>query len=39
MSQTVGFHNLANFSRQFRRIKGLSPLAYRKKHAPQIGIN
>ncbi|EEY73051.1 helix-turn-helix domain-containing protein [Grimontia hollisae] len=39
ISQTVGFHNLANFSRQFRRIKGLSPLAYRKKHAPQIGIN
>ncbi|CZF82786.1 HTH-type transcriptional regulator YesS [Grimontia celer] len=33
ISQTVGFHNLANFSRQFRRIKGLSPLAYRKKHA------
>ncbi|EOD79427.1 Various polyols ABC transporter, periplasmic substrate-binding protein [Grimontia indica] len=33
ISQTVGFHNLANFSRQFRRIKGVSPLAYRKKHA------
>lgn len=39
ISQTVGFHNLANFSRQFRRIKGLSPLAYRKKHAPQMGVN
>ncbi|WP_325894851.1 AraC family transcriptional regulator [Grimontia sp. NTOU-MAR1] len=33
ISQMVGFHNLANFSRQFRRIKGLSPLAYRKKHS------
>ncbi|RXJ74935.1 AraC family transcriptional regulator [Veronia nyctiphanis] len=32
ISQTVGFQNLANFSRQFRRIKGVSPLAYRKKH-------
>ncbi|KXF80491.1 AraC family transcriptional regulator [Enterovibrio coralii] len=32
ISQTVGFHNLANFSRQFRRIKGVSPLVYRKKH-------
>ncbi|USH04534.1 AraC family transcriptional regulator [Grimontia kaedaensis] len=37
ISQTVGFHNLANFSRQFRRIKGLSPLAYRKKHtSPRV---
>ncbi|MDD1780090.1 AraC family transcriptional regulator [Enterovibrio sp. ZSDZ35] len=32
ISQIVGFHNLANFSRQFRRIKGVSPLVYRKKH-------
>ncbi|WP_028023977.1 helix-turn-helix domain-containing protein [Enterovibrio calviensis] len=40
ISQTVGFHNLANFSRQFRRINGLSPLAYRKKHASQTrGVN
>ncbi|ODA35280.1 AraC family transcriptional regulator [Veronia pacifica] len=31
----VGFHNLANFSRQFRRIKGVSPMAYRKKHTGQ----
>ncbi|SKA63236.1 AraC family transcriptional regulator [Enterovibrio nigricans] len=30
ISKDVGFHNLANFSRQFRRIKGVSPLVYRK---------
>lgn len=35
ISQMVGFHNLANFSRQFRRIKGISPLAYRKKYSAQ----
>ncbi|BCL69771.1 putative Transcriptional Regulator, AraC family protein [Vibrio nigripulchritudo MADA3029] len=33
ISQQVGFANLANFSRQFRRIKGLTPLAYRKKNS------
>ncbi|GLQ70685.1 AraC family transcriptional regulator [Vibrio penaeicida] len=32
ISKQVGFSNLANFSRQFRRIKGLTPLAYRKKN-------
>ncbi|WP_087023969.1 helix-turn-helix domain-containing protein [Thaumasiovibrio subtropicus] len=32
ISLKVGFQNLTNFSRHFRRIKGISPLAYRKKH-------
>lgn len=25
-----GFNNLANFNRQFKRLKGMSPTAYRK---------
>ncbi len=29
----AGYNNLANFNRQFRRRTGLSPVAYRKKHA------
>ncbi len=33
ISQQVGFNNFANFSRQFRRIRGISPQAYRKMHA------
>ena len=28
----TGYNNLANFNRQFRRRKGMSPVEYRRKH-------
>ncbi len=37
IAHDVGFANLSNFNRQFRRLKGLTPSAYRKKTIGNTG--
>jgi AraC-like DNA-binding protein len=35
----VGLSNLANFNRQFRRVRGITPSGYRKSFQQQGGLH
>lgn len=33
-----GFNNVSNFYRQFKKVTGLTPLGYKKKHLASVGL-
>lgn len=36
ISYETGFNNMSNFYRQFKKVQGTSPLAYKKKYLPKL---